>query len=65
MVVRRWNLSESMIRDKPKSAISKSASSAGVLKRRFSGYRIVDKPITFSINLATTIRLHAVSSHIA
>jgi len=39
VVVRTWKDSSSMIRERPKSAMRRSESSAGVRKRRFSGFR--------------------------
>lgn len=39
VVVNTWNCSSSMILDKPKSAIIRSALSSGVRKRRFSGFK--------------------------
>lgn len=39
VVVKTWNCSSSMILDRPKSAISRSALSSGVRNRRFSGFR--------------------------
>lgn len=39
VVVSTWNCSSSIILESPKSAISKSALSSGVLNNRFSGLR--------------------------
>jgi hypothetical protein len=41
VVVRTWNCSSSMMRERPKSAMRSSAWFSGVRKRRFSGLRSV------------------------